>query len=158
MRVVLQRVSAGSVTIRNEKIATIGQGLVVFFAVAREDTEEDAVWLAKKTVNLRIFPDGEGKMNLSLLDINGQALIVSQFTLYADCEKGLRPSFIRSAPPDVAKDLYEKYILLVKEQGIEVKSGVFQADMLVEIKNDGPVTVIIDSKTKKKGNEDENQK
>ena len=151
MRAILQRAASGSVLIDGKEISSIDKGLVIFLAVAKGDKDSDAAWLSRKIANLRIFPDQEGKMNLSLLDVKGQALIVSQFTLYADCERGLRPSFVRSAPLDLANNLYEKFILMIKEQGIDVKSGVFQADMLVNIKNDGPVTIIIDSKEQKEG-------
>ena len=151
MRAILQRAASGSVLIDGKEISSIDKGLVIFLAVAKGDKDSDAAWLSRKIANLRIFPDQEGKMNLSLLDVKGQALIVSQFTLYADCERGLRPSFARSAPLDLADNLYEKFILMIKEQGIDVKSGVFQADMLVNIKNDGPVTIIIDSKEQKEG-------
>jgi D-tyrosyl-tRNA(Tyr) deacylase len=127
-------------------VGKIGNGLVVLIGVGKDDTVDDAKYLAEKIVNLRIFDDNDGKMNLSLLDVKGEMLIVSQFTLYGDCRKGRRPSYSESAAPKIAKVLYEKFIELVKEYGLHVESGIFAAHMLVEISNDGPVTLLLDSK------------
>uniref|UniRef100_A0A7V4KBX1 D-aminoacyl-tRNA deacylase n=1 Tax=Fervidobacterium pennivorans TaxID=93466 RepID=A0A7V4KBX1_FERPE len=146
MRAVVQRVTKASVTVDNEVIGKISNGIVILLGVGKDDTEEDAKYLAEKIVNLRIFDDENGKMNLSLLDVKGQALIISQFTLYGDCRKGRRPSYSDSAPPDLAKALYEKFIELVKNYGVHAETGIFAAHMLVEIHNDGPVTLLLDSK------------
>jgi len=146
MRAVVQRVSKASVSVDSEVVGKISNGIVVLLGVGKDDTEEDVRYLADKIVNLRIFEDSEGKMNLSLLDIKGEALIISQFTLYGDCRRGRRPSYSDSASPEVAKMLYEKFIDSVKLYGIHVETGIFAADMLVEIHNNGPVTLLIDSK------------
>lgn len=123
----------------------MGKGVCVLIGVCEGDTESDAKLLADKLVDLRIFYDADGKMNLSLKDVGGEALLISQFTLYADCRKGRRPSFIKAAKPDAAADLYERFIDAVSAHGIHTETGVFGADMLVEIENDGPVTIILDS-------------
>ncbi|WP_448379021.1 D-aminoacyl-tRNA deacylase [Fervidobacterium sp.] len=146
MRAVVQRVAKASVTVDNEVVGKISNGIVILLGVGKDDTEEDAKYLAEKIVNLRIFDDKNGKMNLSLLDVKGQALIISQFTLYGDCRRGRRPSYSDSAPPDLAKALYEKFIELVKNYDVHVETGIFAAHMLVEIHNDGPVTLLLDSK------------
>lgn len=146
MRAVVQRVTRGKVTVAGETVGEIGPGLVVLLGVGHEDTKEDLTYMVSKIVNLRIFSDEEGKMNLSLKDIGGEMLVVSQFTLYADCRKGRRPSFIEAAPPDKAKEFYEEFIELVRAAGIRVATGRFQEEMLVEIHNDGPVTILLDSK------------
>lgn len=146
MRAVVQRTDRSSVTVHNEIIATIGQGLTVLLGVGKEDQEADAKYLAEKIVNLRIFSDDEGKMNLSLLDINGELLVISQFTLYADCRKGRRPGFDNAAPPERARELYSKFIDCCKEIGVKVYCGQFQAEMIVELTNHGPVTMLLDSK------------
>ncbi|MGC8821067.1 MAG: D-aminoacyl-tRNA deacylase [Fervidobacterium sp.] len=146
MRAVVQRVSKASVSVDGQIVGKIGNGLVVLIGVGKDDTVDDAKYLAEKIVNLRIFDDNDGKMNLSLLDVKGEMLIVSQFTLYGDCRKGRRPSYSESAAPKIAKVLYEKFIELVKEYGLHVESGIFAAHMLVEISNDGPVTLLLDSK------------
>ncbi|NLL19886.1 MAG: D-tyrosyl-tRNA(Tyr) deacylase [Clostridia bacterium] len=145
MRAVVQRVKKGKVTIGNEVVGEIGHGLVVLLGVAREDQEEDLEYLVSKIVNLRIFNDSEGKMNLSLKDVAGEMLVVSQFTLYGDCRKGRRPSFINAAQPEKANDLYEDFVRRIQGEGIKVATGRFQEEMLVEIHNDGPVTIIVDS-------------
>ena len=145
MRAVIQRVKSASVSVEGEKAAGIGRGLVVLLGVGLNDTEQDAAWLADKTANLRIFEDAEGKMNLSALETGGQALVVSQFTLYGDARKGRRPSFTDAAPPDKADDLYRRYVELLEKSGIEVQTGRFRARMLVTIENDGPVTILLDT-------------
>ncbi len=144
MKAVLQRAGRGSVTIDGVKVAEIGPGLVVLLGVAEGDTPEIAAYLAEKTANLRIFADEQGKLNLSLLEKGGEALVVSQFTLYGDCNKGRRPSFQQAAAPDVANALYEAYVAYLRGMGLKVATGVFQTDMAVEIVNDGPVTLILE--------------
>lgn len=146
MRAVIQRVNFGRVTVEGQVTGQIEQGLVVLLGVAKEDGAGDLEYLVDKVVNLRIFEDDQGKMNLSLLDVGGQLLAVSQFTLLGDCRKGRRPGFSEAAPPQVAKDYYEGFIQKVRELGITVATGQFQADMLVEIHNAGPVTILLDSK------------
>ncbi|MGI6678630.1 MAG: D-aminoacyl-tRNA deacylase [Dehalobacterium sp.] len=145
MRAVLQRVRKAEVSVAGETIGAIGQGLCVFLGVGKEDTQKDGEYLADKIINLRIFPDKEDKMNLSLIDIQGEILVVSQFTLYGDCRKGRRPGFSDAAKPDRGKELYESFVLYLKEKGILVATGIFQAEMLVSIENDGPVTILLDS-------------
>ena len=147
MRVVIQRVRSASVSINDSVFSRIGQGVVILLGVGLNDSEDDAHWLAEKIANLRIFEDEQGKMNLSLTDINGEALVVSQFTLYADARKGRRPSFTDAAPPEKADGLYQYFAGLLGKAGIVVQTGVFGADMLVEIQNDGPVTILLDTDT-----------
>lgn len=146
MRALLQRVSRAGVTIDGIKKAEIGRGLCVFLGVSPLDTAKDVEWLAEKIVNLRIFEDATGKMNLSLLDVRGEILLVSQFTLYADCGKGRRPSWGMAAEPAFANEMYESFLKTLEAKGVRVGSGVFQAHMLVGIENDGPVTIMIDTK------------
>jgi D-aminoacyl-tRNA deacylase len=149
MKVVVQRVSEGSVSIPEENYdAKIGKGLVVLLGIKTGDSEKDVTFLADKCCNLRIFEDENDKMNLSIKDIDGEMLIISQFTLYGDAQKGNRPGFTDAAKPDEAIPLYKKFILRVKENIVEskVKTGIFGAMMMVKIFNDGPVTIIIDSK------------
>jgi D-aminoacyl-tRNA deacylase len=146
MRAVVQRVTRASVTVDATAIGQIGQGLVVLLGVEQDDTETDAQQLADKTVQLRIFDDAEGKMNLSLTEVGGAMLVVSQFTLLADCRKGRRPSFIQAAPPELAERLYETFVAAVGVQGITVATGKFRAMMQVEHVNDGPVTILLDSR------------
>ena len=141
MRALIQRVSSGKVTVDGETVAEIGHGLVILLGIGQGDTEDQARCLAEKIASLRIFEDDTGKFNLSLLDVHGQAIIVSQFTLYADARKGRRPSFSEAARPDVAAPLVEKFAGLLRELGIPSKTGIFGAHMLVEIENDGPVTI-----------------
>ncbi|WP_428741041.1 D-aminoacyl-tRNA deacylase [Tenacibaculum sp.] len=149
MKAVIQRVSKASVTIEGEKVANIQNGLLVLLGIIDDDTQEDITWLAKKIANLRIFNDEEGIMNKSLLDINGEAIVVSQFTLHASTKKGNRPSYIKAAKPDVAIPLYENFVQQFEtELGKKVQTGEFGADMKVELLNDGPVTIIIDTKDK----------
>ena len=145
MRAVVQRVSHADVTVDNEIVGRAGQGLLVLIGVGKGDTEKDAKYLAEKIVNLRIFEDEAQKMNLSLLDIKGDVLAVSQFTLYGDVRKGRRPGFDQAAPPDEANRLYEEFVAACRALGAPVQTGVFQADMKVSLINDGPVTILLDS-------------
>jgi D-aminoacyl-tRNA deacylase len=146
MRAVLQRVTRASVTVAGEIVGQIGPGLVVLLGVEQDDTDADAQQLADKSIQLRIFDDADGKMNLSLADVNGAMLVVSQFTLLGDCRKGRRPSFIHAAPPELAERLYETFVAAVGVQGIPVATGKFRAMMQVELVNDGPVTILLDSR------------
>jgi D-aminoacyl-tRNA deacylase len=149
MKAVIQRVLHASVTINNKKVASINNGLLVLLGIVAEDTQEDISWLAKKAANLRIFADLNDVMNKSLIDIHGEAIVVSQFTLQANIKKGNRPSYIKAAKPDVAIPLYVAFVKqLEKEIGKTVQTGEFGADMKVELLNDGPVTIIIDTKNK----------
>ena len=149
MRIVIQRVSRASVKVADETVGKIDNGLLVFLGISHDDQEEDVHWLAKKLMNLRIFNDDEGKMNLSLNDVDGEVLMVSQFTLHASTKKGNRPSFVKSANPNLGKRLYDCFIdYLNKEYKISVATGVFGAMMEIELLNDGPVTIIMDSKNK----------
>jgi D-tyrosyl-tRNA(Tyr) deacylase len=146
LRAVIQRVSCASVSIEGKTVSSISKGLLVLLGVGENDDNSDAVYLAEKTVGLRIFEDDEGKMNLSVSDINGEILVISQFTLYGDCRKGRRPSFIDAARSEKAIPLYEAYVSALANTGLKVGTGVFQADMKVELINDGPVTILLDSK------------
>src|SRR5512145_1529642 len=141
MRVLLQRVSKASVTVDEQTISAIGNGLLILLGVGHGDGEEQAKFLAEKVANLRIFEDDQGKTNLSILDVKGEAIVVSQFTLYADTRKGRRPSFIDAALPDVASPLVDRFIELLKSYGVSTQAGQFGAHMQVEIHNDGPVTI-----------------
>ena len=145
MRAVIQRVSKASVSVNGQLVGKIGKGLLVLLAAAHEDGPEQIRWMAEKITGLRIFSDEEGKMNLSLLQIGGEMLIVSQFTLYGDCRKGKRPSFTGSARPEEAEKLYEAFIEAVRSKGIPTQQGIFGAMMDVDLVNDGPVTLILDS-------------
>ena len=146
MRAVVQRVLNSKVEVDNEVVGQIGRGLLVLVAVHCDDTELEADWLASKIARLRIFSDEDGKMNLSVTDIGGQILVVSQFTLYGDARKGRRPSFSDAARPDVANPLYEEFVEKLRAQGITVGTGEFGAHMMVELTNDGPVTILLESK------------
>ena len=148
MKALLQRVTGASVSIDGKEVGRIGQGLVAFIGVADGDTENDAQYLAKKTVGLRIFADEAGKFNLSALDIEGELLVVSQFTLLADTRKGRRPSFIGAAPPAQAEALFERFVEEARSTGLKTETGRFQQYMQVEIHNDGPVTIMLDSRDK----------
>jgi D-tyrosyl-tRNA(Tyr) deacylase len=149
VRAVIQRVSEASVVVEDEKVANIQQGILVFLGIEIEDSKEDAGWLANKISALRIFSDSEGKMNNSILDVDGDVIVVSQFTLHAKTKKGNRPSYIKSARPEQAIPLYDQFKKELSEViGKQVQSGEFGADMKVSLVNDGPVTIIIDSKNK----------
>jgi D-tyrosyl-tRNA(Tyr) deacylase len=148
VKALIQRVSKASVSISGEEVGRIERGLVVFLGVAEGDTEKDAQYLAQKIVSLRIFADAEEKFNLSALDIGGELLLVSQFTLLADTRKGRRPSFIGAAPPEKAEKLFDYFVGLARDSGLKVATGRFQQYMQVEIHNDGPVTVMLDSREK----------
>jgi D-tyrosyl-tRNA(Tyr) deacylase len=145
MRAVIQRVSRASVEIDNKVVGSIGNGFVVLLGITIEDDEKDAEYLANKTANLRVFEDNAGKMNVSLLESQGEVLAISQFTLYSDTRKGRRPSFIKAAPPEQAEPLYNAYINYLEKFNIKIATGVFGAMMMVNIHNHGPVTIIIDS-------------
>ncbi len=149
MRAVIQRVKEASVSVDDQIVGAIGAGLVILVGVTHADTEADARWLAQKIATFRIFEDAASKFNLSALDVHADAMVVSQFTLYADAGRGRRPDFIDAARPEVAEPLIEKFIALLREQGLKVETGKFQARMLVRIFNDGPVTIILDSPPKK---------
>ncbi len=146
MRAVVQRVSSAGVRIGGRKHSTIGMGLLVLVGVERDDTDSDAASLAKRVVELRVFEDDSGRMNRSLLEIGGQLLAVSQFTLLGDGRKGRRPSFVRAAPPDEARRLYELFVNAVDEAGVGVSTGVFREMMDVELVNNGPVTILLDTR------------
>ncbi|KUK14688.1 MAG: D-tyrosyl-tRNA(Tyr) deacylase [Synergistetes bacterium] len=150
MRTLVQRVKEGAVLIDGREVGKIGKGVVVLLGVGQGDTMEDLDYLVDKVVNLRIFSDEEGKMNLSLIDVGGEALVVSQFTLYADCRKGRRPSFTDAAPPEKGKEMYEAFVNKLREKGIKVETGEFGAMMLVKIYNDGPVTIMLDSEDRRR--------
>ena len=141
MRALIQRVNSGKVIVDDQTIAQIGHGLVILLGIGHEDGEEQAIYLAEKIANLRIFEDEQGKTNLSVLDVGGEAIVVSQFTLYADTRKGRRPSFIYAADPAVAAPLVEHFAELLQGHGVATQTGQFGAHMLVEINNDGPVTI-----------------
>ncbi|MCC6384103.1 MAG: D-tyrosyl-tRNA(Tyr) deacylase [Bacteroidia bacterium] len=149
MRMVIQRVQSASVHIQDMEHTSIGQGLLILLGIERDDSDEDADWLAGKVSLIRLFDDNQGVMNRSVIQVGGELLVISQFTLHASTKKGNRPSYIKAAPAEKAAQLYHKFISLLKENsGIDVKSGVFGADMQVQLINDGPVTILIDSKQK----------
>lgn len=145
MRLVIQRAVSGSVEVEGKIVGKIGKGLVVFLGIKHDDTEQDADYLVDKLINLRVFDDNSGKMNLSLMDVGGELLVVSQFTLYGDCRKGRRPNYMRAAGADKAKDLYDYFTEKCRRYGLNVETGIFQAMMLVKIDNGGPVTILVDS-------------
>ncbi len=145
MRLMIQRAAQAAVTIDGAECREIGQGLVVLIGITEGDTQQDAAYLAEKCVGLRIFNDADGKMNRSVADIQGELLIISQFTLYGDCKKGKRPNFMRAAKPDTAIPLYEAFVSCCQASGIPVKTGTFGADMQVSLTNDGPVTIWMDT-------------
>jgi D-tyrosyl-tRNA(Tyr) deacylase len=146
MRAVLQRVSEAQVRVEGGIVGEIGRGLLVLLGVGQGDSVEDARFLAEKTAGLRIFEDAQGKMNLSVEEVGGAVLVVSQFTLYGDCRQGRRPGFSAAAPPDLANALYERFVDLLRERRLTVATGVFQAEMAVTLVNDGPVTLLLDSR------------
>lgn len=148
MRSVIQRVKRASVSVQGETVGQISAGLLVLLAIGQEDGTDDLTWMVDKLVGLRIFEDEEGKMNRSVLDRGGQILVVSQFTLYGDCRKGKRPSFSLAASPEQAKEMFERCVEAIRGYGLKVETGVFQAEMDVELINDGPVTILLDSKKK----------
>lgn len=152
MRALLQRVTHGAVTVENETVGKIERGLVVLVGVTHNDTDETAYFLAQKVANLRVFEDAEGRLNLSALDVNAELLVVSQFTLYANSTRGRRPDFIAAARPDVAAPLVETFAQYLESTGLRVARGQFQAKMLVEIWNDGPVTILLDTDELRKSN------
>ncbi|CDA15850.1 MAG: D-aminoacyl-tRNA deacylase [Clostridia bacterium] len=145
MKLVVQRVKNANVSIENNIVGKINQGFVVLLGVSNEDTKENADYLVKKLLNLRVFSDNDDKMNLSIKDIEGELLIVSQFTLYANCKKGNRPSFIEAAKPEHAKPLYEYFINECRKENLNVQTGEFGADMQIELINDGPVTILLEN-------------
>ena len=145
MRAVIQRVRRAQVTVDGRVVGQIGSGLLVLLGIGKGDVAETAGYLAEKTANLRIFDDAGGKMNVSLLESGGAALVVSQFTLYGDVRRGRRPAFERAAPPQEAKAIYEQYALRLRSFGVPVETGVFQTHMVLELENDGPVTILLDS-------------
>ncbi len=144
MRIVIQRVASAQVEVDGQIVGKIQRGLLVLVGVAHLDSEAESRWLANKTAELRVFEDDQGKMNRSLIDIGGSALVVSQFTLLADCRRGRRPAFTDAAPPTLAEQLYLRFAEFLVERGIEVQTGIFAADMKVSLVNDGPVTIVID--------------
>ena len=146
MRAVVQRVDRASVTVDNKVVGQVDKGLMVLFGVAPDDTDKDLNYIVDKVAGLRIFEDDQDKMNLSVQDVGGSILAVSQFTLYGDCRKGKRPSFDGAAKPDLANSYYEKFVAALRDKGIKVETGVFRAHMLVELVNNGPVTMLLDSK------------
>lgn len=148
MRAVVQKVSSSKVTVDEEVVGQINQGLMVLLGVTHDDTSKDVDYMVDKITNLRIFEDAQGKMNLSLKDVNGEVLAVSQFTLYGDARRGRRPSFSDAARPEVANPLYEEFVQKVKNQGINVGTGKFGAHMMVDLTNDGPVTILLESRKK----------
>ena len=146
MRVVVQRVTRSEVRVADASVGSIARGLLVLLGVATGDTKADALYLADKVMGLRIFEDDDGKMNRSLVDVCGEMLVVSQFTLLGDVRKGRRPSFVQAAPPELANELYEQFARIVAEAGVTVATGQFRAEMMVELVNDGPVTILLDSR------------
>ncbi len=144
MKAVIQRVKWARVSVDERVVGKINRGIVILLGVSKSDDEEKARWLARKCAELRIFEDSQGLMNLGLKDVDGEALVVSQFTLYGDCEKGRRPSFTEAAPRDLALKLYQVFVDAIRQEGIHTETGEFQAKMLVEIANDGPVTLIVE--------------
>lgn len=144
MRALIQRVRKGGVSVDGTTLAQIGEGLVILLGIGERDTETEARWLASKCAHLRVFADEQGKMNHSLLETKGEAIVVSQFTLYGDVQKGRRPSFVHAAPPELAEPLVERFAALLRQEGVPTQTGSFGAMMLVEIENDGPVTLMLE--------------
>lgn len=148
MRACIQRVASARVVVEGETVGAIGHGLMVLLGVANSDDDDDLTWLVDKVVGLRVFDDADGKMNLALTEVDGELLVVSQFTLLGDCRKGRRPSFLAAAPPDKAERVYEQFVAAARARGVRVSTGRFRAHMDVELINDGPVTLVIDSAAK----------
>lgn len=148
MRVIIQRVKSAGVTVNESIVSRIDRGLLLLVGIGRDDSTEDIEYIVRKVVNLRIFEDAQGKMNLNIQQVNGQVLSVSQFTLYADTTKGNRPGFDQSAKPDTAEEYWNKFNSLLKKSGVDTKEGIFAAHMEVELVNDGPVTIMLDSKNR----------
>ena len=146
MRAVIQRIERAAVSVSGETVGSVKKGLLIFLGVGKGDDEQDIKYIADKALALRIFEDGDGKMNLSVTDIGGELLVISQFTLYGDCRKGRRPSFDTAMPPKDANVMYERFVEYIKKSGLKTETGVFGADMRVELVNDGPVTINLDSK------------
>ena len=146
MRAVVQRVTRASVTVDNKIVGQIKAGMVILLGVGNEDNKDDILYLADKIMGLRFFDDEDGKLNLSVKDIGGQMLVVSQFTLFGDCRKGRRPSYSNAATPETANQLYEEFVKYLKDNNMKVETGIFQAEMQLELVNDGPVTLLVDSK------------
>lgn len=146
MRAVVQRVTKSKVTVEGNVTGEINKGLMILLGVGQEDSQKDIEYLVEKIMHLRIFEDKDGKMNLSVLEVGGELLVVSQFTLYGDCRKGRRPSYDKAARPEIAKELYEEFVEKCRSYEVNTQTGVFQAEMLVDISNDGPVTLLLDSK------------
>ena len=146
MRAVIQRVTKASVTVDQKVVGEIAQGLLVLLGVEREDGDKDLSYLVKKTLGLRIFEDDEGKMNRSVVDVGGDLLVVSQFTLLGNVQKGNRPGFTEAADPEIANELYQQFVQQTRAAGVKTETGIFQADMAVELINDGPVTILLDSR------------
>lgn len=144
MRLIIQRVTHASVEVNEKVVGKTGPGVLVFVGITHSDTKKEAEWLANKLVHLRIFEDADGKINQSLMDKKGSALIISQFTLYADCKEGRRPSFIQAAPPEIANPLYEQFVEEVRKLGIPAETGIFGAEMKVSLVNDGPITILLE--------------
>ena len=145
MKAVVQRVSRAEVVVEGQSVGRIGEGILALVAISRNDAEKDLLWMARKIVELRIFDDSEGKLNLSLQDVKGQLLVVSQFTLYGDCRKGRRPSYIEAAPPEEAAKLYQQFVSIMRQFVPDVQTGQFQAMMEVTLTNSGPVTIILEN-------------
>lgn len=148
MRAVVQRVTSSKVIVEENVIGSINKGLNILIGISKDDTEEDLLYIKEKVINLRIFEDEADKMNLSVLDVKGEILVISQFTLYGDCRKGRRPNFMEAEGGEKAKALYERFVELLKESNLKIETGEFGAHMKVDIQNDGPVTLIVDSKKK----------
>ena len=148
MKAVLQRVKRAGLTVGGKQVSGIKHGLFVLLGIGQGDNDEDIVWLGNKIINLRIFEDSDGKLNESLLDIKGEMLLVSQFTLFADCRQGRRPSFDNAMPPEQAREMFNKFFQHLKSQNVKVKQGIFKSHMEIELTNYGPVTIILDSKDK----------
>lgn len=151
MKILIQRVTHASVEVNEKIVGNIGPGVLVFLGITHSDTAIQTIWLANKLINLRIFEDSQGKINQSLVDRKGSALVISQFTLYADCNAGRRPSFTQAAPPEVANPLYEQFVDEIRKSGIPVATGVFGAEMKVSLVNDGPVTIMLERSIQNNG-------